>query len=183
MEIANMSTLKRKQLEQAAQMLSDEIPYGWPSVEDAVEEICAQFASDNILLSLVDAGEVIGWCGILPSYGGKVYELHPMVVRRDLQRKGHGRTLVAAAEEAARQRGGLTLWLGADDQKPGGETSLANSDLYSNLPDKIKSFDASSHHTAFYLKMGFKIIGVMPDANGVGKPDIFMAKSLRGEIA
>ncbi|MDR2751080.1 MAG: GNAT family N-acetyltransferase [Clostridiales bacterium] len=178
MEIASMSSLTRKQLEQAAQMLSDEIPYGWPSVEDAVEEICAQFASENILLSLVDNGDVIGWCGILPSYQGKVFELHPLVVRKDCQRKGYGAALVKAAEEAARERGGITLWLGSDDQAPDGETSLANANLYSDLPDKLKNFNPGSHNAAFYLRMGFQVVGVMPDANGLGKPDIYMAKRI-----
>lgn len=28
----------------------------------------------------------------------------------------------------------------------------------------------------FYQKMGFAIVGVMPDANGIGKPDIYIAK-------
>lgn len=28
----------------------------------------------------------------------------------------------------------------------------------------------------FYQKLGYAIIGVVPDANGLGKPDILMAK-------
>jgi aminoglycoside 6'-N-acetyltransferase I len=28
----------------------------------------------------------------------------------------------------------------------------------------------------FYRKLGFVIVGVVPDANGPGKPDILMAK-------
>jgi aminoglycoside 6'-N-acetyltransferase I len=34
------------------------------------------------------------------------------------------------------------------------------------------------HPYEFYQKMGFAIVGVMPDANGIGKPDIYMAKRL-----
>ena len=36
------------------------------------------------------------------------------------------------------------------------------------------------HPFEFYQKLGFVIVGVMPDANGLGKPDIFMAKRLGG---
>ena len=30
-----------------------------------------------------------------------------------------------------------------------------------------------------FQKMGYKIVGVFPDANGIGKPDIWMAKRIR----
>jgi aminoglycoside 6'-N-acetyltransferase I len=68
--------------------------------------------------------------------------------------------------------------LGADDERDYGETSLANVDLFDDLPGKISDFNPGTHQTAFYLKLGYKIIGVMPDANGIGKPDIFLGKRL-----
>ena len=126
----------------------------------------------------MDGDEVIGWCGILPNYHGRIYELHPLVVRRDRQRQGVGSALVDAISQIARDRGGLTLQLGADDEKPGGETSFANVDLYDDLPKRINEFDPGTHQSAFYLKIGFKIIGVIPDADGPGKPDILLAKRL-----
>jgi hypothetical protein len=35
------------------------------------------------------------------------------------------------------------------------------------------------HPNEFYQKLGYEIVGVIPDANGLGKHDILMAKSLR----
>ena len=37
----------------------------------------------------------------------------------------------------------------------------------------------NNHPYEFYLKVGFAIVGVIPDANGPGKPDIMMAKSVQ----
>ena len=185
MEIVNMQKLNQVQRTQAAQMLTDELPLGWATLTDALEEVADRV--DNILfdgvgeslfLAAIEGDEVIGWIGMLPSYSGRVYELHPLVVRHNMQRKGIGTALVRALEKEAKKRGGLTLWLGADDERPGGETSLANADLYDDLPRRICEFEAGTHQASFYMKLGFKIIGVMPDANGVGKPDIFLAKRL-----
>jgi len=38
------------------------------------------------------------------------------------------------------------------------------------------------HPFPFYEKLEYKIVGVFPDANGIGKPDIWMAKRIGGEI-
>jgi len=180
MEIVDMKQLNASQLSQAARILTEEIPIGWPGLKDAEEEIVKlrDGKPGTLLLAAVEEGEVIGWCGMIPKYGGNVYELHPLAVRRDRQRTGVGTVLVKRIEEEARAAGGLTLWVGADDDKPGGETSFANADLYDDLPGRIAGFVPGTHQAAFYMKLGFKIIGVMPDANGPGKPDIFLAKKL-----
>jgi aminoglycoside 6'-N-acetyltransferase I len=185
MKIINMQTLNPQQRQQAAQMLTDEIPLGWETLEDALEEIAERVDTikrdgkgESLFLAAVDGDKVLGWVGMLPSYDGNVYELHPLVVQRDHQRKGLGTKLVRALEKEAKERGGLTLHLGADDEKPTGETSLANVDLYDDLPRRLSEFKHGTHQASFYMKLGFKIIGVMPDANGIGKPDIFLAKRL-----
>ena len=180
MEIVNINKLTAAQIAQAAQILTDTLPLGWPTFADAQEEIRELRAHEPeaVFLAAVSEGEVIGWCGILPKYNGNVFELHPLCVRPDFQRKGIGTKLMEAIEAVARERGGITMWIGADDEKPGGETSFANVDLYDNLPERIRAFNPGTHQTAFYLKMGYSIVGVMPDANGVGKPDIYLAKRL-----
>ena len=185
MKIENMQTLTENQRTQAAQMLTDELPLGWATLADAEAEIIGRVDAaeqdgigESLFLAAVGNGEVLGWAGMLPQYNGKVYELHPLVVRHGHQRKGIGTALVRELENAARARGGLTLWAGADDEVSGGETSFANVDLFDNLPKRIQEFDPGTHQAGFYMKMGFKVTGVMPDANGTGKPDIFLAKRL-----
>ena len=179
MEIVNFTVLSEAQVVQAAQMLTDELPLGWPTLADAMQEINEMLGCgpDSVFLCAVENGEVIGWAGLLHAYC-KVYELHPLVVRHDWQRKGIGTILLNEIANAAKEKGGLTLLAGADDEAPGGETSLANVDLYEDLPTKMAAFEPGTHQSAFYMKQGFTLVGVVPDANGIGKPDIQLAKRL-----
>ena len=179
MKIVSFETLSETQRTQAAQMLTDELPLGWPSLADATREIDEILGGDDdaLLLCAVENGEVVGWAGLLPAYA-KVFELHPLVVRHDRQRTGIGSALLGEITRAAREKGGLTLLAGADDESPDGETSLANVNLYEDLPGKLAAFDPGAHQAAFYIKNGFRVVGVVPDANGIGKPDIQLAKRL-----
>ena len=179
MQIINMTQVNKAQIIQAAQILTDSLPIGWPTLQDAMDEIKERLIPENTLLVSVENGIVIGWGGILaPVYNGNVFELHPLAVRSNKRNQGIGRAIVTALEDEARKQGGLTIYLGADDEIGDGETSLANVNLFDDLPDKINKFTAGTHQSGFYLKLGYKIIGVMPDANGIGKPDIYFGKGL-----
>lgn len=179
MQIINMARLNETHIIQAAQILTDSIPIGWPTLQKALDEVKERLIPENTLLAAVEGNIVIGWGGILaPEYNGNVFELHPLAVRSDKRNQGIGREIVTALENEARVQGGLTIHLGADDERGDGETSFANVDLYNDLPGKIKSFIPGTHQSGFYLKLGYKIIGVMPDANGKGKPDIYFGKRL-----
>ena len=183
MELKNFNTLTKTQHTQAAQILTDEVPQGWAALADAIEQIDEILTGEpGFCIAAVENNEVIGWAGLLKSYG-KIYELHPLVIRRDKQRSGVGSLLLAEIENAARERGGVTLMLGSGDEKPGGETSLANVELYEDLPKKLAAFNPNSHPTAFYLKRGYTVIGVVPDAYGLGVPDIMMAKRLPASLS
>jgi aminoglycoside 6'-N-acetyltransferase I len=121
---------------------------------------------------------VLGWVGGLVQYDGNVWELHPLAVRPDRQRQGIGRALVIDLEARVRERGGLTLLLGADDEDA--MTTLSGVDLYANTWRHIAGIrNLRGHPYEFYLKLGFVIVGVVPDANGRGKPDILMAKRVK----
>jgi aminoglycoside 6'-N-acetyltransferase I len=148
----------------------------WETVDEGLEEIQMILENGFARLALDDDGEtVLGWIGGLPEYDGNVWELHPIVVRSDKQKSGIGRALIADFEQQVKARGGLTIQLGSDDEED--MTSLAGVDLYDNLWEKIANIrNFKGHPYEFYQKCGYVIIGVIPDANGRGKPDIYLGK-------
>jgi aminoglycoside 6'-N-acetyltransferase I len=65
--------------------------------------------------------------------------------------------------------------LGTDDDTL--STSLSRSDLFVEPWRHMRDVrNLSRHPFEFYQKCGFVIVGVVPDANGPGMPDIIMAK-------
>lgn len=148
----------------------------WKTIDEGLEEIQTVSEEGFIRVALSDDGQtVLGWIGGLPEYDGNVWELHPMAVHPNYQKQGIGRALIADFEQQIKQRGGLTIQLGTDDED--GMTTLANCDLYDNLWEKIAHIqNLKGHPYEFYQKCGYTIIGVTPDANGRGKPDIIMGK-------
>ena len=182
MRIIDLSPNDEKSIHQTASLLSrvfsEHSADGWPDMAEALEEVHEFFGPDRISRVAVDeAGNVLGWIGGQPHYDGHVWELHPLVVQPEHQRKGIGRALVADLEAHVQARGGVTLWVGADDEN--NSTTLSEKDLYPNpLEHLARIRNLSGNPYEFYQKVGFVIVGVMPDANGWGKPDIIMAKRI-----
>jgi len=164
----------------AAQLLVDAFfehwPDAWPTIEEGLKEVHEMLESERICRAAIDEkGALLGIIGGIPGYDGHVWELHPLAVQPSIQGQGIGRALVQDLEEQVRLRGALTITLGSDDED--GMTSLADVDLYENLWEKIRDIRNLKHHPfEFYQKMGYIITGIVPDANGIGKPDILMAK-------
>lgn len=167
-------------IKQAAEILVEAFrehwPDAWPTIVDAQEEVEAFAVKDRISrFAVADDGTLLGWIGGLEMYDGKVWELHPLAVHPSVQGQGIGRALVEDLEMQVAARGGLTLWLGSDDET--GMTSLGGIDLYPDPLGHLANIkNLRRHPYEFYRKQGFVISGVLPDANGFGKPDIFMAK-------
>lgn len=185
MQILDLNPTDERLIQQVAEMLvaafAESAPDAWPDLPSALEEVRESFGEERISrVALDEHGDVIGWIGAISQYAGNVWELHPLVVRPRLQRGGIGRALVADLEAQVRQRGGVMLSLGTDDQT--GQTSLGGVDLYPNVWQHIATIrNLGGHPYEFYQKLGFVITGVLPDANGPGKPDIFMAKRVAKE--
>ena len=180
MKIITLSPDNASLIQQAAQLLVDAFREhwhdAWPTLEEGLKEVREMLESERICRVAVDEkGNLLGMIGGIPGYDGNVWELHPLAVQPSLQGQGIGRALVEDFEEQVRLKGGLTITLGSDDED--GMTSLSNVDLYENLWEKIRDIrNLKNHPFEFYQKMGYVITGVVPDANGRGKPDILMAK-------
>jgi aminoglycoside 6'-N-acetyltransferase I len=151
----------------------------WQDLDSTREEVLMSLEPGKISRVALDAsGRAIGWIGGMPMYRGLVWELHPIVVAESHRRRGIGRALVEDLERAVAASGGLTLYLGSDDEND--ETSVGGRDLYGDVPGAIRDLRKvkGEHPIEFYRRLGFRVVGVIPDANGRGKPDIFFAKRI-----
>ncbi|UCF26738.1 MAG: GNAT family N-acetyltransferase [Chloroflexota bacterium] len=151
-------------------------PNAWPNMEAALNEVEESLEPERISrIAVNEQGKVLGWIGGICEYEGHAWQLHPLVVHPDYQNTGIGRALVTDLETLIHQRGGTTIYLGTDDED--GMTSLSNTDLYPDVFEHLAQIkNLKRHPYEFYQKLGFTIVGVIPDANGPGKPDIMMAK-------
>ncbi len=79
----------------------------------------------------------------------------------------------------ARSAGACTIWLGTDDDFGG--TNLYGADLYPNVIERLlRLTPVGTHPYTFFRRMGFAVVGVLPDADGIGRHDILMAKRITG---
>jgi aminoglycoside 6'-N-acetyltransferase I len=180
LKIVDLDPKDLKIIRQVAELLvlafKEHWPNAWPDIEFATQEIMDSFGEDRISrVAITNKGRAVGWIGGIPEYEGFTWELHPLAVHPEYQGQGIGHALVTNLENEVRQRGGTTIYLGTDDER--GMTSLSNVDLYPNVFEHIARIkNLLGHPYSFYQKMGYVIVGVIPDANGLGKPDIIMAK-------
>jgi aminoglycoside 6'-N-acetyltransferase I len=180
MRITNLNPEDTELIHQAAILLvegfKDSGSTSWPDLEAGLKEVEKSLQDDRISLAVVDESDIVlGWIGGIREYSGHAWELHPLVVKPEFQRKGIGRILVAALEARVQEQGGVTIYLGTDDENY--RTSISGKDLYPAVLENLSAIENTNNHPyEFYQKVGFSLVGVIPDANGFGKPDIIMAK-------
>lgn len=168
------------------------MPSAWADLDAARAEV-ATFGADPDRLAwvAVDAAgesglpgtaaadaEVRGWVGAI-RHSPHAWELHPLAVVPRHQGCGHGARLVAALETAARAAGAATVWLGTDDDFGG--TTLFGADLYPDVLARLAAVAPAAHAPhrhpyTFYQRLGYALVGVLPDVDGVGRHDLLMAK-------
>jgi GNAT superfamily N-acetyltransferase len=168
------------QQEEAAQILLTALahmPSAWHDIGATRQEV-ASFLSDpdRLAIAAVEGGRLRGWIGAIRQYAD-AWELHPLVVDPARQGRGFGTALVAALEQRARAANIGTIWLGTDDDFGG--TSLYGADLYPDVLGHLRRITPRGKHPyMFYQRIGFAVVGVLPDVNGRGRHDILMAKRI-----
>lgn len=179
-QIVNLKDAGAK--EQAARILveafKESAPAAWPTMKDALEEVNESFGEDRISrAALNESGRVLGWIGGIDTYDGHAWELHPLAVHPEFHGQGIGTALVKDFENLVRERGATTIWLGSDDES--NQTSIGGMDIYPDVLQNAATIKNLRRHAfGFYQKMGYVVVGLIPDANGFGKPDILMAKRI-----
>ena len=177
MDIKKLTIENKEWMREAALLLVEGFKHCWNTLEEGLEEIEECLEIEKAALAAIEEGKVVGFIGAKPQYGNTGWEMHPLVVAESHRSKGVGGVLVKALEEEVKARGGVVVYLGSDDED--GLTSLSNCNLLENTFEKIAQIkNYNKHPYEFYQKQGYQIVGVLPDVNGIGKPDIWMAKRL-----
>ena len=101
----------------------------------------------------------------------------PLVVDEAMRGRGYGRALVEDVERLAAENGALTMVLGTSDEV--GRTTLAGRDLFVDVISALRDLKPTgAHPLGFWQTVGYKVVGVIPDAEGPGKPTILLAKRI-----
>ncbi len=175
MEFILLDGTQKTYLQQAAGILRQAFPHCYGDC--AEEEVQEMLEEGKLALGAVLAGRLVGLAGAVPRYDLTAWELHPLAVEESCRSQGVGSALVRELERRLKEKGCLTLYLGSDDED--GSTTLSEGNLFEDTFAKIRNIrNLKNHPFTFYQKLGYQIIGVIPDANGLGKPDIWMGKSL-----
>jgi GNAT superfamily N-acetyltransferase len=181
MEIVDFATLAPARLADAARILRDalaHLPSAYNALGDAEAEVAQRSAdSDWLGHGALEGNRLVGWIGAIRTYSHG-WEIHPLAVAPDCQRRGIGSALLLALEARARREGVLTLFLGSDDDYGG--TNLFGRDLWPDVVSHLAATEATArgHALTFYRRHGYEIVGLLPDVNGAGRPDIMLAKRL-----
>jgi aminoglycoside 6'-N-acetyltransferase I len=175
--IADLDPNDAATVEQAANILLTAFPHWLTTLPDAREEVAEILEDDGICLIARAGAAVLGVVGAIAEYS-HAWEVHPLAVRADARGRGVGRALMTALENRARAAGALTLYLGTDDDGPVPGTSAGGIDLFPDPLAHAANLAVIAHPVGFYRRLGFTVVGLIPDANGPGKPDIWMAKRI-----
>lgn len=174
--IKKLSKQMNKWVKEAALLVQECFPHAYSNIDELYDELIEISEDPNHLFGYIKEDTLIGVVGAIRQYGTTGYELHPLAVNQAFRNMKIGYKLMEKIEDSIQKAGGIMIYLGTDDEFD--LTSLSNRNLYDKTFEQIESATSEKHPFLFYQKLGYQITGVIPDANGFGKPDIIMSKRL-----
>lgn len=149
------------------------------TTDDAYATIHEALEPEKTCRALLDEGNPLGWVAAGPAWG-RIWELHPLLIDPDHQKRGYGRLLANDIEQFAVAAGALTMELSTSDTTDA--TNISGIDLYADPFVALSRIDVVDqdvgHSYQFWIKVGYTIVGVLPDAEGPGMPSITLSKRL-----
>ncbi len=148
----------------------------WVATSGAsIEQIRKSFERGPSRVVVDQDEQVLGWAAAITDE--TQWEIHPIAVSPKHQRQGLGRILVEDLEYLAREAGAVSVWVGTSDETY--STSFSRIDLYQDAGSSLTHWEAPTDHPLrFYLGVGYSLVGVLPDEEGLGKPGIHFAKRI-----
>ena len=157
----------------------------WPDLDEkmAWETVEFSISNENICIGLKVGNELVGWVCLRPEYekikNEETWELHPFAISPKFKRKGYGKILMEEVEKIAQEKNIIGIILSSGDEA--NKTSLSDEEITGeNIIEKIQNIkNYKNHPYEFYQKCGYSIIGIIPNAYGLKKSDIWLWKDIR----
>ncbi len=127
-------------------------------------------------VAIDEKGTIAGWMAATREHPHG-WRAMPLVVRRDLRRRGVGRALIADLSAFVAADGPGTVYAALPGEV---RTSITGRPLFPSVLGRV--LDVSSpddHPLAFYRRVGFEVVGVLPDVVGPGTHELLLAKPVR----
>ncbi len=154
-------------------------PNWLPTEAAAMNEILNTSASGGLTRMIIEAGIPRGWISASPKRYGN-WEIHPLLIDPEVAGRGYGRMLVEDIEQLIRSAGGISVHLSTSDATH--STNLSDVNLYPNPVEALRNLkirdSQQGHAYQFWMRVGYSVVGVIPDAEGLGVPSIQLAKRL-----
>ena len=81
-----------------------------PDFESAHKEVIENIQEPNVCIGFHEGDTLLGWTGLRPMYK-ETWEMQPLVVDTQNQRKGIGRSLLEEIERIGREKGTKWYWV------------------------------------------------------------------------
>lgn len=148
----------------------------WTDKTTALDEIGESFEANHISrVGFDDSGKLLGWAAGYSIYNGYIWQVYPLALTAFNLDIGH--RLLQDFEEQVRAHGGLGILLSIDVELT--LPTLHEKDLSTDPWQHIISLQhLDNHRIEFFRQLGFAIVGIIPNAQGRGKPNILLERSV-----